>query len=128
VADIMNEITAASQEQSSGIQEVSQAITQMDEMTQQNATLVEQAAAAAESMQTQASTLVQAVSVFKLDNALQTTMLSAPQAHGAVASSKSLAVNRSARTKVPAARTAQLPVVKSKLPVPAGNGHEWEEF
>ena len=67
VADIMNEITAASQEQSSGIEEVNRAIGQMDEMTQQNAALVEQAAAAAESMQEQAVQLAQAVSVFKLE-------------------------------------------------------------
>ncbi|MFZ6771088.1 methyl-accepting chemotaxis protein [Undibacterium sp. SXout7W] len=65
VADIMSEITAASQEQSSGIEQVNLAITQMDEMTQQNAALVEQAAAAAESMEEQALTLAQAVSVFK---------------------------------------------------------------
>jgi len=67
VADIMNEITAASQEQSNGIEEVNRAITQMDEMTQQNAALVEQAAAAAHSMQQQSSTLAKAVSVFKLE-------------------------------------------------------------
>ena len=66
VADIMNEITAASQEQSSGIEEVNRAIGQMDQMTQQNAALVEQAAAAAESMQQQALQLTRAVSVFKL--------------------------------------------------------------
>ncbi|MES2070899.1 MAG: methyl-accepting chemotaxis protein [Pseudomonadota bacterium] len=66
VADIMSEITAASQEQSSGIEQVNLAITQMDEMTQQNAALVEQAAAAAESMQEQAVALAQTVSVFKI--------------------------------------------------------------
>ncbi|MFC3109627.1 methyl-accepting chemotaxis protein [Undibacterium arcticum] len=66
VADIMAEITAASQEQSVGIEEVNNAITQMDEMTQQNAALVEQAAAAAESMQEQALKLSQAVSAFNL--------------------------------------------------------------
>jgi methyl-accepting chemotaxis protein len=66
VADIMNEISAASQEQSAGIEQVNQAVAQMDEMTQQNAALVEQAAAAAESMLSQASTLAQAVAVFKL--------------------------------------------------------------
>lgn len=66
VADIMQEITAAGQEQSSGIEEVNRAITQMDEMTQQNAALVEQAAAAAESMDEQAGALAQAVSAFKL--------------------------------------------------------------
>lgn len=67
VADIMAEITAAGQEQSSGIEEVNRAITQMDEMTQQNAALVEQAAAAAESMEEQAGNLARAVSAFKLD-------------------------------------------------------------
>lgn len=65
-ADIMSEISAASQEQSAGIEEVNRAIAQMDELTQQNAALVEQAAAAAESMQEQSSTLAQAVSVFTL--------------------------------------------------------------
>src|SRR5450830_265172 len=66
VANIMSEITAAGQEQSTGIEEVNRAITQMDEMTQQNAALVEQAAAAAESMEEQAANLAHAVSAFKL--------------------------------------------------------------
>ena len=66
VTDVMTEITAASQEQSTGIEEVNRAITQMDENTQQNAALVEQAAAAAQSMQEQASKLTQLVSVFNL--------------------------------------------------------------
>src|SRR5476649_2536041 len=66
VADIMGEITAATQEQSHGIGEVNQAIAEMDQMTQQNAALVEQAAAAAESMQEQAQRLAGAVSIFKL--------------------------------------------------------------
>ena len=67
VTDIIGEITAASQEQSTGIEQVNQAIAQMDQVTQQNAALVEEAAAAAQSMQEQAASLVQAVSVFKLD-------------------------------------------------------------
>ena len=67
VTDIMSEITAASQEQSSGIEEINRAIVQMDEMTQQNAALVEEAAAAAASLQEQSAGLAQVVSVFKLD-------------------------------------------------------------
>jgi methyl-accepting chemotaxis protein len=67
VTDIMAEITAASQEQSSGIEQVNQAITQMDQVTQQNAALVEEAAAAAQSMQEQAAELLHGVSVFKPD-------------------------------------------------------------
>jgi len=65
VTDIMGEISAASTEQSQGIEQVNRAITQMDEATQQNAALVEEAAAAAESLQDQASGLSQAVAVFK---------------------------------------------------------------
>ncbi len=66
VARIMSDIAAASREQSSGIEQVGLAITQMDEVTQQNAALVEQAAAAAESLEEQAQSLAQAVSVFRL--------------------------------------------------------------
>jgi methyl-accepting chemotaxis protein len=65
VTDIMGEISAASTEQSLGIEQVNRAITQMDETTQQNAALVEEAAAAAESLQDQAASLSQAVAVFR---------------------------------------------------------------
>ncbi|MFA5170475.1 MAG: methyl-accepting chemotaxis protein [Sulfuriferula sp.] len=66
VASYMSDITAASKEQSAGIEEVNQAVMQMDEMTQQNAALVELAAAAAESMQGQAAKLVGLVGAFRL--------------------------------------------------------------
>ena len=66
VTDIMNEITSASQDQTSGIDQVNQAVGQMDQVTQSNAALVEEAAAAAQSLEHQAKGLVQAVSVFKL--------------------------------------------------------------
>jgi methyl-accepting chemotaxis protein len=69
VTDIMGEIMVASLEQASGIEQVNQAIIQMDHVTQQNAALVEQAAAAAQSMQDQAGNLLQVVGVFKLDGA-----------------------------------------------------------
>jgi methyl-accepting chemotaxis protein len=68
VNDIMSEIAAASSEQATGIQEVSNSVVQMDEMTQQNAALVEQAAAAADSMRQQSGELAQRVSVFKVGN------------------------------------------------------------
>ncbi len=67
VDDLMAEITAASQEQSDGIDQVNQAIMQMDHVTQQNAALVEEAAAAAESMQGQAANLIELVRVFRID-------------------------------------------------------------
>jgi methyl-accepting chemotaxis protein len=68
VTDIMGEITAASQDQSMGIERINSSIAQMDDVTQQNAALVEEAAAAAESMQHQASNLAKVVSVFNLGN------------------------------------------------------------
>jgi methyl-accepting chemotaxis protein len=67
VADIVGEISRASQQQSAGIDEIGHAIAQIDETTQQNAALVEQAAAAAQSLQDQTVKLVQVVSVFKLE-------------------------------------------------------------
>jgi len=67
VTDIVGEITSASQEQSDGIEQINLAITQMDEVTQQNAALVEEGAAAAQSLQEQASKLSKVVSIFKLD-------------------------------------------------------------
>ena len=67
VADLIGEISAATSEQSSGIGQVGEAVTQLDQVTQQNAALVEESAAAADSLNQQASRLVQAVSVFKLN-------------------------------------------------------------
>ena len=66
VSSIMNEIALASREQSAGIGQVNDAVTQMDEVTQQNAALVEQAAAAASSLQEQTLKVVQTLTVFKL--------------------------------------------------------------
>ncbi|MDQ2149816.1 methyl-accepting chemotaxis protein [Alcaligenaceae bacterium C4P045] len=68
VTDIIGEIAAASAEQSNGIDQVNQAVTQMDDVTQQNAALVEQAAAASGALQTQAEALAEAVAVFKIDH------------------------------------------------------------
>jgi len=66
VTDIMSEIASASAEQTTGIEQVNEAITQMDGVTQQNAALVEEAAAAASALQEQATTLAQLVSVFNV--------------------------------------------------------------
>ena len=66
VTHIMQEIAAASDEQSRGITQVSQAISEMDKVTQQNASLVEEASAAAVSLEEQATRLTEAVDVFRL--------------------------------------------------------------
>jgi methyl-accepting chemotaxis protein len=67
VSDIVGQITAAAAEQSDGIGQVNGAVSQLDQMTQQNAALVEQSAAAAESQQAQALTLARAVGAFRVD-------------------------------------------------------------
>ncbi|CAB3679152.1 MAG: MCP four helix bundle domain-containing protein [Achromobacter sp.] len=86
VTDIMGEIAAASQEQASGIEQVNRAVSQMDEVTQQNAALVEEAAAAAGSMQDQAHALVRAVGVFRLseDAARRGDVVAQPRERGAL--------------------------------------------
>jgi len=66
VTDIMNEIMAATHEQSAGITQINQAVHQLDQMTQQNAALVEEAAAAASSMKEQARDMSETVGVFRL--------------------------------------------------------------
>lgn len=67
VTDLIGQISNATLEQTSGISQVSQAVVQLDQVTQQNAALVEQSAAAADSLQQQAGRLVEAVGVFRLD-------------------------------------------------------------
>jgi methyl-accepting chemotaxis protein len=68
VSDIMGQIATASGEQEAGIEQINQAIVEMDGVTQQNAALVEQAAAAAAALQGQSGHLAQLVSMFKLDD------------------------------------------------------------
>jgi len=120
VTDVMGEITAASQEQSDGIEQVNQAITQMDQTTQQNAALVEQAAAAAQSLQDQAGRLTQAVSVFKISGA---DMGSAPVR-------KPMAPKPSAVAARKAAPPAASPKIAVKaIAAPKADGDDqWEQF
>ncbi|MBN5132087.1 methyl-accepting chemotaxis protein, partial [Stenotrophomonas maltophilia] len=66
--------SAASQEQSAGIEQVNQTVVQMDETTQQNAALVEEATAAARAMEEQAGQLADAVAIFRLDNQVSAAM------------------------------------------------------
>lgn len=117
VSDIISEIASASVEQSTGIDQVNNAVTSMDDVTQQNAALVEQAAAAAESLVDQANELAHAVSVFKLGNAVDAV-------HGRV-------TERFLPPKQSKANSIE-PVEKMKIPKAAAkNGtddSDWEEF
>ncbi|MFT3668541.1 MAG: methyl-accepting chemotaxis protein [Pseudoxanthomonas sp.] len=113
VTDIMAEISAASQEQSAGIEQVNQTITQMDEATQQNAALVEEATAAARSMEEQAQALTASVSVFKLQ-----ATVSAPVRR----------VTAEAAAPKPAAPKAVARKPVARKPEPAFADGDWQEF
>ena len=123
VTDIMAEITAASLEQSSGIEQVNQAIVQMDQVTQQNAALVEESAAAAESMEEQAKQLSSVVAVFKVAGGNVATPAKAV-IERAQATAKA-AVSPARRAKAPS-KVASKPV--SKLTAKSGSDDEWAEF
>jgi methyl-accepting chemotaxis protein len=87
VTDLVGEITAASQEQSSGITQVNQAVSQLDRVTQQNAALVEQSAAAASSLKDQAACLAEAVASFRVTRGEAKRVIAAAQASSRAAGS-----------------------------------------
>ena len=89
VTDIMGEITVASHEQENGIEQINQAVSEMDAVTQQNAALVEEAAAAAQSLKEQSARLAETVSVFKLDTGLRTAGAASPAASASASASAS---------------------------------------
>jgi methyl-accepting chemotaxis protein len=104
VTDIMAEISAASQEQSAGIEQVNVAVVQMDKITQQNSALVEEAAAAAKSMEQQTDVLMQMVSAFRLHEG------KAPPA------------------AAPAPRTEPAPVARRATRAPRKDDGDWRSF
>ncbi|OAX66625.1 chemotaxis protein [Xanthomonas translucens pv. arrhenatheri] len=124
VTDIMGEISAASQEQYAGIEQVNQTVTQMDEATQQNAALVEEATAAARAMEQQAGQLTEAVTVFKLDTAVASTTLEALTRPGvARATPTAKAKTKSAPAKRGTPSMPALPGTPS-----SANEAQWHEF
>lgn len=123
VANIMADISEASREQSSGIDQVGLAVSQMDEMTQQNAALVEQAAAAAESLEEQARNLMSSVSVFALTGHRQAAAPVVPEVRRAPPAAIRPALSH--KSPVRLQQTAQ------KAPahqVSQGGPDEWAEF
>ncbi|OEZ68002.1 methyl-accepting chemotaxis protein II [Janthinobacterium sp. HH103] len=123
VTDIMAEITSASNEQEAGIEQINQAITEMDAVTQQNAALVEEAAAASEALQDQAGILAEAVSVFKLDG----TQALAPAAPASRPEPKP-APRPAAATAAQPRLVANAPASrKSAAPAMVAEG-EWEQY
>jgi methyl-accepting chemotaxis protein len=121
VSDIVAEITAASVEQSAGIDQVNQAVTSMDEVTQQNAALVEEAAAAAESLVDQAVSLTEVVSAFRLNRGnANTTAQSSNRASASRPASRPV-VKAHAKT---VAKTSQRKTIANT----GANDGDWEEF
>src|SRR5476649_883444 len=140
VTDIMGEISAASAEQSSGIEEINLAVTQMDAGTQQNAALVEQAAAAAQSLDDQAHALKQLVGKFQLDddNGVEAGFSHAAARPGSSAAAKSrLAIPAKPRRAAPAVTVAKAavaarpvavrPVAAASAATAAATG-DWQTF
>ncbi len=127
VTDIMGEITAASQEQTNGIEQINQAVMQMDTVTQQNAALVEEAAATAQSMQNQAANLAQAVSVFKLSGGEENMHQPAPRVPARTTRLAPVASAKAAGAAVP--ETQYRSATGRVLPLrPNTDSVDWEEF
>src|SRR5450830_1377376 len=130
VTDVISEITSAGQEQTTGIQQINFAITEMDNVTQQNAALVEEAAAAAGSLQDQAKNLAQVVSIFKIDEAHRVTSnpikLRRPSQRDLGVHSTVTAVN--AHRPVRNAKKSVKLIEKSALASNQNESSEWETF
>jgi uncharacterized phage infection (PIP) family protein YhgE len=141
VTDIMGEISAASSEQSAGVGQVGEAVTQMDQATQQNAALVEEMAAAASSLNGQAGELVNAVAVFKLAHDASGARYSAPTSNYKASSSSASHLGKTTSTRpalskpkvaakapAPSKSSASLAAPASKAAKAGGNDDEWESF
>ncbi|MDP3651840.1 MAG: methyl-accepting chemotaxis protein [Rhodoferax sp.] len=144
VTDIMGEISAASNEQSLGVSQVGEAVSQMDQVTQQNAALVEEMAAAASSLKSQADDLVHTVAVFNLADggrrrAAPVPTLSVRTALPQRVSAKPAALKAPASVRTPASAAPALPKPAPKVApkvvpktttkaTPAGGDDDWETF
>ncbi|MCU1065723.1 methyl-accepting chemotaxis protein, partial [Stenotrophomonas maltophilia] len=122
VTDIMAEISAASQEQSAGIEQVNQTVVQMDETTQQNAALVEEATAAARAMEDQAAQLADAVAIFRLDNQVSAAV-KAVAARVEPARVTTVARPQPASTPAPVRRSSNASAF-----VASDSDSDWQEF
>ena len=139
VTDLVGEISSASKEQSIGVAQVGEAITQMDQATQQNAALVEEMAAAASSLKSQASDLVGTVASFKLPSGRESRAYASGGSSG-----RSLALTASAKPRAQLPKSPSRPVLARPVtapnaaltvpranpkPVPAtSDDADWESF
>jgi len=139
VTDLMGEISAASNEQALGVSQVGEAVTQMDQTTQQNAALVEEMAAAASSLKSQATELVQAVAFFKVNGGHAASSMPRTSVRAPVSKAKPFkgeerraigapgAARKPAAAKPAAPAAGAAPKTQPK-PAPAGGDDDWETF
>jgi methyl-accepting chemotaxis protein len=143
VATIVSDIASASMEQATGIEQVNKALSQMDEVTQQNSALVEENAATAKTLQTQARSMDEQVAFFKVDDADQPEPIRKPEpvaarpaaAPHAPASGKVAVLTPSSKRPAPAApkrvaAAARSPVgrMQASLATAYAEDPEWKEF
>jgi len=124
VTDIMNEIMSATREQTSGIEQINQAVMQMDDMTQQNAALVEEAAAAAGSLQNQAHSLAGVVSTFRLSG-MQHGNAAAIAGSASMRRENIIPLANKAKAALSKSGTRQIGRVANAKP---GEDQDWEQF
>ena len=123
VSDIIGEITAAAGEQSEGIAQVNTAVSQLDQMTQQNAALVEQSAAAAQSLKEQAARLAETVQVFRVTSTHNPTVPSPLAATSLVVVA---APNEPPTLPKPSARS--MPIAVTAVNRTHSSEGDWETF
>ena len=134
VSAIIADIAAASQEQSAGIEQVNKGITQMDQVTQQNAAFVEEMASASQAMDEQAVHLIQAIQSFKLkdDHAAQAASMPAPKERKSLAPvaerRQSSRPWRAEKNEAMQGRTAERTAVKRVAAAQGNVEGGWEEF
>jgi len=127
VTSLVGEIANATQEQSTGLNEINKAVVAMDEVTQQNAALVEEAAAAAESLDSQAQALTEIVARFKTGVEVRRTQPSRPHTVPQAASHAAPRPNRAAMKRPPA--RPELAQAKQPVAMPKGDADgSWEAF
>ena len=142
VTDIIGEISAAALEQSQGIGQVNEAVTRLDQMTQQNAALVEESAAAAESLKDQAHRMTTVVAGYRLDGFADVANFAAAPAAHKPAAAKAIAkaatykptakptAKPMAAARPAAQKAAPAPVASAHAAAPAASGasDDWESF
>jgi methyl-accepting chemotaxis protein len=135
VADLIGEITSATLEQDSGIGQVNAAVTQLDQMTQQNAALVEQSAAAAESLKEQAARLAQAVAIFKLGRHETAQVIAQARASSQAAVKSARQEPGTPKAAAPKVNPRPLsrpnpagPATRAPPPAKPSKNDDWEEF